>query len=119
MTFQGYDCYLLCIRDATVMHCVCLLFWVRGRLASYSRSMASSLVDFVSKARGITFYCSIASFWPALYVLSGAAQQALFELRSLDVLSGHQKLGHLAREAAQFLAPLLRAGLSSALVVGL
>ena len=55
--------FLLRIRDVTVMRCN-LLIVIGGAslpLASYSRSMASSFVDFVSQARGIVFYGSVAS----------------------------------------------------------
>ncbi len=73
-------------------------------------SMASvTLASFVSQARGIMFYDALA--------LTGQAFSCCLEpYNPYDVncvalmLLGHKMLGHLAREAAQLLAPLLRAG---------
>ena len=70
--------------------------------------MASLLVDFVSQPRGIAFYSNVASFGQHLYMLSGAAQQVLFKLCSQDVAI---RASETWTQAAQFLAPLLRAAL--------
>ena len=63
--------------------------------------MASSLVDFVSWARGIAFYGSVAIL-TACYVLSEAAKHVLFELCGLDVAVGASKAW---TQADQFLVP--------------
>ena len=56
----------------------------------------------MSQARGIVFYGSVTSF--------GQHFKCYMELHNsvaLMLLSGHQKLGDLARETARFLAPLM------------
>ena len=78
--------FLLRICDVTVMHRACLLFWP----ASYSRSMAaSSLVDFVFRAKGIAFYGSNMCY---MYLEPHNRFNSNFVAWML--LSGHQKLGH-------------------------
>ena len=73
--------FLLHIRDVTVMrHSRSSLF----RLASYRSMAASSLVDFVFRSKGITFYGSAASF-NQHFIAIQSTQQVLFELCSLDV----------------------------------
>ncbi len=69
----------------------------------------ASLASFVSQARGIKFYDSLP--------FAGMRFQCCLEpYNAYDrncvalVLPGLRMLSHLAREAAQFLAPLLRAG---------
>jgi len=73
--------------------------------------MASALLaDSVSQAKGITAISlvlanNVRAIW--------SAQRLDSNYVALTLLSGHQKLGHLAREAAQFLAPLLRKGIQA------
>ena len=71
--------------------------------------MASTLVDFVSQARGISFYGDSTSVGQHFTCYVEPHNRFDLNCVALMMTSGHWKLGHLARESAQFLAPLLRA----------
>ena len=71
--------------------------------------MAIPLVSFSSQARGIMFYGTTAYFGQQFSCHLEPSNS--YDAYCIALLvSAHQKLGHLAKEAAQFLAPLLRIG---------
>ena len=92
----------------------CALFRVMAVLGAPGHGLCA-LASFTSEARGIKFYDAILS---SVYI--GQSLQCKLEpLNQYDVncvavflatVSGQSMLGHLAREDASYLAPLLREG---------
>ena len=70
------------------------------------------LATFYSQARGIMFYG--ASTYLGQRFSCQLEPSNVYDVNCISLLVGHHhKLGHLAREASQYLAPLLRAGFES------
>jgi hypothetical protein len=71
-------------------------------------SASETLASFSSQARGIMFY---GTAYPGQHFRCCLEPFNYHDADCVALLvAPHQKLGHLAREAAHFLAPLLRAG---------